>query len=455
VPEQLFPCADYRYTFLNARNQRSPGETMLNSRSQIQTSHVGSLPRPDDLIEANRAREAGDSTDEAGFQKILHNAVADVVRAQKQAGISIPNDGEFGKSMGQRVNYRAWAMYAYSRLDGLSPEGAGPMQDISQPARPGEIVLKSIGKRRDRVRFAGAYNDPESGVYMGPGAMSIVRPACVAPVRYTGHAAIKADIDNFKAALKANGYKEGFMTSVAPGSVSRLLNRYYKTDEEFMFACADAMREEYKAIVDAGLVLQLDDPSVAENWDSIDPAPSVAAYRKFSMRRVEALNRAIRGLPEDRIRFHLCWGSWHGPHTTDLPMKDIIDVMLKVKCQAYSFEAANARHEHEWSVWKDVKLPAGKIVIPGIVGHATNVVEHPDLVAERIVRFANVVGKENVIAATDCGLGGRIHPEIAWAKLEALAEGAKRASKQLWRKGTKTAKAKKAPATRAKKAKRR
>ena len=227
--------------------------------------------------------------------------------------------------------------------------------------------------------------------------------------------------------------------------MARIANRYYKTDEEFMFACADAMRHEYKAIIDAGLVLQLDDPAIAENWDSIVPEPSVAAYRKFTMRRVEALNHAIRGLPEDRIRFHLCWGSWHGPHTTDLPMKDIIDVMFKIKAQGYTFEAANARHEHEWSVWKDHKLPAGKIIIPGIVSHATNVVEHPELVAERIVRFANVVGKENVIASTDCGLGGRIHPEIAWAKLEALSQGARLATRQLSNKGAKKAAKKKAP----------
>ncbi|MGZ5836096.1 MAG: cobalamin-independent methionine synthase II family protein [Xanthobacteraceae bacterium] len=417
---------------------------MLNSRNQILTSHVGSLPRPDNLIEANRAREEGTSWDEGSFQKTLRQAVADVVKAQKAAGISIPNDGEFGKSMGQRVNYRAWAMYAYSRLGGLAlGGGAGSMQDITTVPRPGDLTLKSVGQRRDRVRFSGAYNDPESGVYMGPGAMTLVRPACVGPMTYTGQKAIAADIDNFKAAMKTNGYKEGFMTSVAPGSVARIVNRHYKTDDEFMFACADAMRHEYKAIVDAGLILQLDDPAVAENWDAIDPEPSLGAYRKFTMRRVEALNHAIRGLPEERIRFHLCWGSWHGPHMTDLPMKDIVNVMLKVKCQAYSFEAANVRHEHEWSVWKDVKLPAGKIIIPGIVSHATNVVEHPDLVAERIVRFANVVGKENVIAATDCGLGGRIHPQIAWAKLEMLAQGAKIASKQLWRKGVK--KAKKAP----------
>jgi 5-methyltetrahydropteroyltriglutamate--homocysteine methyltransferase len=226
----------------------------------------------------------------------------------------------------------------------------------------------------------------------------------------TGHAAITADIANFKAGLQAAGMTEGFMTSVAPGSASRIGNKYYATDEEFLYACADAMREEYKAIVDAGLILQLDDPAIAENWDMINPAPTVEEYRRFSMQRVEALNHAIRGLPKDRIRFHLCWGSWHGPHTTDIPMRDIVEVMLAVQCQAYSFEAGNVRHEHEWRVWQDVKLPDDKLILPGVVSHATNVVEHPELVAERILRFANLVGRERVIAATDCGLGGRVTP---------------------------------------------
>ena len=247
---------------------------------------------------------------------------------------------------------------------------------------------------------------------------------------YQGQEAIKADIAHFKAALKANGVEEGFMTSVAPASAARFKNVYYKTDEEFMFAVGEAMREEYKAIVDAGLILQLDDPAIAENWDMINPEPSVEGYQKFTMVRIEALNHAIRGLPEDRIRFHLCWGSWHGPHTTDIPMRDIVDVMLAVKCQAYSFEAGNVRHEHEWTVWEDVKLPDGKIILPGVVSHATNVVEHPELVAQRILRFTKSVGRERVIAATDCGLGGRVHPMIAWAKLEALAQGAALASRE-------------------------
>jgi 5-methyltetrahydropteroyltriglutamate--homocysteine methyltransferase len=258
-------------------------------------------------------------------------------------------------------------------------------------------------------------------------------PVCVGPLTYTGHDAIAADIANFKAALAAAGVVEGFMTSVAPGSAYRIPNAYYKTDEEFLYACADAMREEYKAILDAGLILQFDDPATATGWDMIDPEPTVEEYKKFTMVRVEALNHAIRGFPEDRIRFHLCWGSWHGPHTTDIPMRDIVDVMLAVNAGAYSFEAGNVRHEHEWKVWQDVKLPDDKLILPGVVSHATNVVEHPELIGERITRFANLVGRERVLASTDCGLGGRVHAQIAWAKLEALAQGAALASRQLWR----------------------
>jgi 5-methyltetrahydropteroyltriglutamate--homocysteine methyltransferase len=404
---------------------------MKQSRDQILTSHAGSLPRPDALIEANRARESGMATDERRFQDELRASVAEVVRLQKQAGITIPGDGEFGKSMGHKVNYRAWWSYSFQRLGGLELGTTGLYDMPAQRSRPGEVVLTSFADRRDRLKFAAAYADPDSGITTGP--RPALWPVCVGKLTYMGQAAIQSDIANFKAALEAAGVEEGFMTSIAPGSASRIANRYYKTEGEFLFACADAMREEYKAIVDAGLVLQLDDPAIAENWDMVNPEPAVADYKKFSMIRVEALNHAIRGLPEDRIRFHLCWGSWHGPHTTDVPMRDIVDVMLAVKCRAYSFEAANVRHEHEWKVWQDVKLPDGKLILPGIVSHATNVVEHPELVAERIARFANVVGKERVIASTDCGLGGRVHPQIAWAKLEALAQGAALATRQLSR----------------------
>ena len=403
---------------------------MRSSRDRILTSHAGSLPRPDALIEANRNRASVEHIDEARFQAQLRSAVTEVVGRQKALGIDLPGDGEFGKSMGSRINYGAWWSYSFQRLGGLELSGPGLYEVPAQRSRPGEVVLTSFGDRRDRARFAAAYNDPESGITTGPRVPN--SPVCVGPLTYTGHAAVKADIDNFKAALAANWIEEGFMTSVAPGSASRIGNAYYKTDDDFLFACADAMREEYKAIIDGGLILQLDDPSIAENWDMINPEPTVAEYRTFSMRRVEALNHAIKGLPQDRIRFHLCWGSWHGPHTTDIPMRDIVDVMLAINCQAYSFEAGHVRHEHEWSVWRDVKLPDGKLILPGVVSHATNVVEHPELVAERITRFANLVGRESVIAATDCGLGGRVHPDVAWAKLEALAQGAELASRHLW-----------------------
>jgi 5-methyltetrahydropteroyltriglutamate--homocysteine methyltransferase len=404
---------------------------MRRSRDRIITSHAGSLPRPDDFIELTRARQDGETTDEANYQARLAAAVVDVVRRQRNCGVDIAGDGEYGKGMGQKINYGAWWSYSFQRLGGLK---LGDFMYRMPPQRRhgDEVVLTSFPDRRDRGLFPGAYADPESGVSSNRGGPGMRLPVCVDKLTYTGHDAIAADIAHFKSALAEAGVDEGFMTSIAPGSCSRIGNEHYKTEEEFIYACADAMREEYKAIIDAGLILQLDDPSIAENWDMINPAPTVEAYRKFSMVRIEALNHAIRGLPQERIRFHLCWGSWHGPHVTDIPMRDIVNVMLAVNAQAYSFEAGNVRHEHEWRVWQSVKLPEGKILIPGVVSHATNVVEHPELVAERVVRFAELVGRENVIAATDCGLGGRVHPEIAWAKLRALSEGAAIASNQLW-----------------------
>jgi 5-methyltetrahydropteroyltriglutamate--homocysteine methyltransferase len=403
---------------------------MRHNTDQILTSHAGSLPRPDSLIEANRARQAGETDDEAGFQSELRQAVVDVVERQRKAGITVPGDGEFGKAMGQKVNYGAWWSYSFNRLGGLSANGPKLFDLPAVRSSPGNVMLTSFADRRDRARFAAAYSDPTSGV--GAGGGGVAWPVCVGPVTYTGHDAIAADIANFRAALDAAGETEGFMTSVGPASAARVANEFYATDDEFVWACAEAMHHEYKAIVDAGLILQIDDPSIAESWDQINPEPSVADYQRYTMRNVEALNHALRGLPADRVRFHLCWGSWHGPHTTDIQMRDIVSVMLAINAGGYSFEAANVRHEHEWTVWQDVKLPDGKVIIPGVVSHATNVVEHPELVAQRIVRFAESVGRENVIAATDCGLGGRIHPDIAWAKLEALSAGARLASDSLW-----------------------
>jgi len=342
----------------------------------------------------------------------------------------VPGDGEYGKSMGSSVNYRAWWSYSFTRLSGLTIEDIDRDSMPVHRSSPGNTVLSTFADRRDRARFAAAYSDPESGITTGPRPMNW--PFAVEKIGYTGQSAIGADIANFKAALAASGVSEGFMTSIGPASCARIGNRFYKSDDEFVFAFADAMREEYKAIIEAGLVLQIDDPAIAENFDQINPEPTAEEYARFTLPKVEALNHALRGLPKDRIRFHLCWGSWHGPHTTDIAMRDIVEVMLRIDAGAYSFEAGNVRHEHEWAVWKDAKLPDDKLILPGVVSHATNVVEHPELVAERIGRFARLVGRERVIASTDCGLGGRVHRDIAWAKLETLAQGAALASKQLW-----------------------
>ncbi len=402
---------------------------MRASTDHILTSHAGSLPRPDALIAANQAHDSG-AASEAEFEKTLSAAVDEVVRRQRDLGIDVPGDGEFGKSMAQRVNYGSWWRYSWQRLAGIEP-GTQTLYDM-RPHRstPGHVVLTSFGDRRDRAIFSVAYNDPDSGITTGPRPLS---PVCTAPLRYAGAEMIKADIAHFTAALQTAGVAEGFMTAVAPASCARIGNTFYKSDEEFLFACADAMREEYKAIVEAGIVLQLDDPCLAEGWDQVNPEPTIAEYQKLAATWIAALNHAISGLPKDRIRLHLCWGSWHGPHVTDIPIRDIIEVVLQADVGAISFEAGNVRHEHEWKVWQEVKLPDDMIILPGVVSHATNVVEHPELVADRIERFANIVGRERVIAATDCGLGGRIHPQSAWAKLEALVQGAALATKRLWR----------------------
>ncbi|HVB15160.1 MAG TPA: cobalamin-independent methionine synthase II family protein [Stellaceae bacterium] len=403
---------------------------MRTSTDRILTSHVGSLPRPDELIAANQARESG-AADPGAFERTLSQAVGDVVRHQKELGIDVPGDGEFGKSMAQRVNYGSWWRYSWQRLSGIEP-GTDSLYDMApHRSTPDHIVLTSFGDRRDRTMFSLAYNDPESGITTGSGARPPT-PVCTAPLGYAGGDMIAADIANFKAALAASGVAEGFMTAVAPASCARIANKYYKSDEEFLFACADAMRAEYKAIVDAGIVLQLDDPCLAEGWDQVNPEPSVADYQTLVASWIDALNHSISGLPADRIRLHLCWGSWHGPHVTDIPIRDIIEIVLKAKVGAISFEAGNVRHEHEWKVWQEVRLPDDMVMLPGVVSHATNVIEHPELVADRIRRFAGIVGRERVIASTDCGLGGRIHPQIAWAKLEALAQGAALATRQLW-----------------------
>lgn len=405
---------------------------MRSSQKRILTTHVGSLPRPSEMIAANRDRLSSEKNG-AEYDKCLAVSVDQIVRKQRDIGIDIPDDGEFGKPMASSYDYGAWWNYAFARMDGFAPADSVP-ESAHKKSSVAELSLTTFTNRRDWQKFGEFYQDPEStGSLKGSAARRPTRrPVCTGPLKYTGHAAIAADIANLKTAMAAANVEEGFMCSVAPGSFARGEDLHYKTEEEFVFAAADAMREEYKAIVDAGLVLQIDDPSLPDNWDMINPEPPLEEFKKFEQVRIDALNHALRGLPQDRIRYHICWGSWHGPHTTDIPLQNIVDLVLRVTADAYSVEAGNPRHEHEWRVWNEAKLPDGKILIPGVVSHATNIVEHPQLVADRIVRYAKIVGRDNVIAGTDCGLGGRVHPQIAWAKLETLVEGAKLATRELW-----------------------
>jgi len=406
---------------------------MRRSTDRILTTHSGSLSRPADLIALNRARAEAQKVEEGVYARCLAASVAEVVRKQREVGIDIPDDGEFGKPMATNYDYGAWWNYAFARMQGFVPAESVP-ESQHKKSSVANMALTTVSNRRDWQKFSEFYQDPEStGTLLGSAARRRTRrPVCTAPIKYVGQAAIAADIANLKKAMTAATVDEGFMCAIGPASFARGEDLYYKTEEEFVFAAADAMREEYKAIVDAGIILQIDDPSLPDNWDMINPEPPLAEFKKFEAVRIEALNHALRGLPADRIRFHICWGSWHGPHTTDVPLQDIVDLVLKVNAGAYSVEAGNVRHEHEWRVWRDVKLADGQLLIPGVVSHATNIVEHPQVVADRIVRYANIVGRENVIAGSDCGFGGRIHPQIAWAKIAALAEGARLATRELW-----------------------
>lgn len=402
------------------------------SELTIQTTTAGSLPRSPELVEATKALQLADDgftllrTPE--YNELSAAAVRDLVQRQLDAGLTIVGDGEYGKAMTASHDFGAWWSYSFQRVAGMAlpPEDA-PMPE---PVRsgPGKVQLTSMNDRRDWVAFQDAYFDPTSGVLLGEPPFW---PITVGELSYRGQDLIAADVANLRAALEATGQQSGFITSIAPGSGARVGNAFYGSEEEHIWAWAEAMREEYKAVTDAGLTLQIDDPSLAESWDQINPEPAVADYRAFLRTRIDAINHAIEGLPADQVRLHVCWGSWHGPHTTDLEFRHIVDLVMEINAGEYSFEAANPRHEHEWSIWKDVELAPGKKIVPGIVGHSSNVVEHPDLVAERIVRFAELVGPENVIASTDCGLGGRVHQQIAWAKLESLGEGARRAANLL------------------------
>ncbi len=389
---------------------------MHRSTDRILTTHVGSLIRPPEVRAFLRARANGEQPDEAIYQGQLSAAVAKIVAQQVAAGVDVVSDGEFGKAI-------SWSQYALERLSGFERK---PIQ--SRDANP-------FNRGADRTRFAEFYAELDEK----DGVATTMEAVCTGPITYTGQAAVQRDIANLKAALAGSGATEGFLPVAAPASViPDRRNVFYKNDDDMLAAIADAMHHEYKAITDAGLVVQLDDARAAVTYDRMVPPGSFEDYHRWVARQMEVINHALKGIPPAQVRYHVCWGSWPGPHTTDVPMRKIIDLILTANAGAYVLEMANPRHEHEWQIWKDVKLPEGKILIPGVISHATNVVEHPELVAERITRLARLVGRERVIAGTDCGFAQgpfyqRVHPSIMWAKLEAMAEGAKIASQELWK----------------------
>ena len=389
---------------------------MRRSTDRILTTHVGSLIRPPEVRAFLRARANGEQPDENVYQAQLSAAVAKIVSQQVAAGVDVVSDGEFGKAI-------SWSQYALERLSGFERK---PIQ--SRDENP-------FNRGADRTRFAEFYAELDAK----DGVATTMEAVCTGPITYTGQAAVQRDIANLKAALAGSGATEGFLPVAAPASViPDRRNVFYKNDDDMLTAIADAMHQEYKAITDAGLIVQLDDARAAVTYDRMVPPGSFEDYHRWVARQMEVINHALKGIPSEQVRYHVCWGSWPGPHTTDVPMRKIIDLILSANAGAYVLEMANPRHEHEWQIWKDVKLPEGKILIPGVISHATNVVEHPELVAERITRLARLVGRERVIAGTDCGFAQgpfyqRVHPSIMWAKLEALAEGAKIASQELWK----------------------
>ena len=388
---------------------------MHRSTDRILTTHVGSLPRPADLYAMIEQKQEGGAIDQAAFAGRVKSAVAEIVKRQAEAGIDIVADGEMG-----RVGF---IPYVNERLTGIEPS-------------PGEIA-SYWNESREYKAFPEfyAWAQGQSGA---AGRAGRTRWMCTGPVSYKGHTALAQDIANLKDAIAGLDVVEAFMPAVSPGNlVNWNRNLFYKSEEEYLYAVADALREEYQAVIAAGLVLQLDDPLLSSYY-VMHPEVSLAGWREWAGTRVAALNHAIRGLPQDRIRYHTCYSINIGPRVHDLELKNIVDTMLSIDAGAYSFEAANPRHEHEWRVWEHVKLPEGKSLIPGVITHSSNIVEHEELVAERICRFAKVVGRENVIAGADCGFASfaatcEVHPSVVWVKLAALAEGAEIASKELWR----------------------
>jgi 5-methyltetrahydropteroyltriglutamate--homocysteine methyltransferase len=368
---------------------------MHRSDNRLLTTHVGSLIRPPQLVELLRQRESGEHVDSQAFARRLEASVVDVARAQADIGLDIINDGEFGKTI-------SWSRYVVERLSGVV------RQTTDRESMPAGIIGKD---RRDFAEFYQEYDRTQK--FSGLAGWQVN-----GAIKYIGHDALQRDIADLKRAVAGLNVEEAFMTAVAPGSV--IPDRddlYYKDDEAFLFAVADAMHEEYAAIVEAGFVLQIDDAYMATTYDIIVPPGSLQDYRRWAELRVAALNHALRGIPEDRTRYHMCWGSWNGPHVSDVPFKEIADLVLSVKVGGYALEMGNPRHEHEWRVWETAKLPAGRVLLPGVISHSTNVVEHPELVSERLVRLARLVGRENVIAGTDCGFAQgpfvqRVHPSI-------------------------------------------
>jgi 5-methyltetrahydropteroyltriglutamate--homocysteine methyltransferase len=376
---------------------------MRRSTERILTTHVGSLPYLPDT----------DLEDQPG----LRRAVRGVVAKQREIGLDIINEGEYTKG-------GDWLSFVESRFSGF--------EERERP--PDEVPIVTRGKDREQFAEFYAYASERGTLFYTPGEQIRTRRpywVCTGPIGYSGQAELEREISLLK---ESAGSDDVFLTSTAPASLEVYRrNDYYSTDEEYVYAIAEAMRVEYQAIVEAGIILQVDDAWLPALWDRIGIQMGLEAFRARSRVRIEALNHALRGLPEDQLRYHLCWGSWHGPHVYDIELRHIVDIMLEVRAGAYLIEGANARHEHEWEIWESVQLPPGKILSPGVVTHSTDVVEHPDLVAQRIERFAKLVGRENVIAGADCGFGGRSHPQIAWAKLQALVDGAEAASKRLWR----------------------
>jgi 5-methyltetrahydropteroyltriglutamate--homocysteine methyltransferase len=381
---------------------------MKRSVDRILTTHVGSIPRPPELLEL-ASFYSGPPKDPELYEKRLQDAIATVVEQQADAGIDIVNDGEYGKS--------SWANYILERVSGFEPS-------------PEKSPFSWLG--RDLERFPEVMEQEFPNMKGGQQMY-----CCTSPIVYTSTHDIRREIDSFKKALSTVKVEEGFITVVAPASaIYSGFNKYYASEREYIFALADALRQEYLEVHKAGLVVQVDDAVLANMYDHL-VQESPQHYRKWAELRVEALNHALRDIPEDRVRYHVCFGSWHVPHISDAPLEDIVDLILQVKAGAYSLEAANPRHEHEWRVWQKVKLPKDKILIPGVITHHIITVEHPQVVCDRIVRFANIVGRENVIAGTDCGFAQvdfiqRVHPKVMWAKFEALAQGARLATKELW-----------------------